>query len=221
MCGRYSLSAPGDVIAEIFALAHVPDLRPRWNIAPTQDAAVVRAGDDGARRLDLLRWGLVPFWAKEASIGNRMINARSETAHEKASFKHPLRRRRCLVPADGFYEWRKTTDGKVPTRIQRRDGRPLALAGLWERWSRGPGEPLETFTILTTSPNALLAPVHDRMPVVLAPEDWQLWLDPTQQDVARLAPLMVACSDAELETFAVSRRVNSPANDDAECAAPV
>ena len=221
MCGRYSLSAPGDLVAEIFALAQAPALRPRWNIAPTQDAPVVRAAEGGERRVALLRWGLVPHWAKEASIGNRMINARSETAHEKASFKHALRRRRCIVPADGFYEWQKTTDGKVPTRIQRRDGRPMALAGLWERWSRGPGEPLETFTILTTVPNAVLAPVHDRMPVVLGPDDWQLWLDPAEQDVARLAPLLVACPDPELEAFAVSRRVNSPANDDAECAAPV
>jgi putative SOS response-associated peptidase YedK len=221
MCGRYSLSAPGDVIAEIFALARVPDLRPRWNIAPTQDAPVVRAAPDGSRHVDLLRWGLVPFWAKEASIGNRMINARSETAHEKASFKHPLRKRRCLVPVDGFYEWQQTPDGKVPTRIQRRDGRPFALAGLWERWSRGPGEPLETFTILTTSPNALLKPVHDRMPVVLDAADWPLWLDPGEQDPARLAPLLVACPDDALEAFAVSRRVNSPAHDDAECAAPV
>ena len=221
MCGRYSLSAPGDVIAEIFALARVPDLRPRWNVAPTQEAPVVRVDDTGTRRLDLLRWGLVPFWAKDPSIGNRMINARSETAHEKASFKHPLRKRRCLVPVDGFYEWRRTPDGKVPTRIQRRDGRPFALAGLWERWTRGPGEPLETFTILTTSPNALLRPIHDRMPVVLDAADWELWLDPSQQDVERLAALLGPCPDADLEAFAVSRHVNSPANDDPACVEPV
>ena len=221
MCGRYSLSAPGDVIAEIFALAEVPDLRPRWNVAPTQGAAVVRVGEGGVRRCELLRWGLVPFWAKDASIGSRMINARAETAHEKASFKHALRRRRCLVPVDGFYEWRKTPDGKGPTRIQRRDGRPFALAGLWERWSRGPGEPLETFTILTTSPNTLLRPIHDRMPVILDPTDWEGWLDPSAERPERLRPMLGTAPDGELEAFAVSRRVNSPANDDADCAAPV
>jgi len=219
MCGRYSLSVPADVLAEVFALARVADVSPRWNIAPTQDAAVVRVRE-GERCLDALRWGLVPFWAKDVRIGNRMINARSETVAEKPSFKHALKRRRCLVPADGFYEWRRTPDGKVPTRIQRRDGRPFALAGLFEVWKKGPGEPLETFTILTTAPNALLRPIHDRMPVVVEESDHDLWLDPAMQDVARLEPLFAACRDDDLETFAVSTRVNSPANDDPECALP-
>jgi len=219
MCGRYSLSAPGDIIAEIFELVHAPDLRPRWNIAPTQQAAVIRQGDDG-RRLDLLKWGLVPFWAKDAAIGNRMINARSETVAEKASFKHALKRRRCIVPADGFYEWQKTPEGKVPTRIQRRDGRPLGFAGLWEVWKRGPGEPLETFTILTTAPNHVLRPIHDRMPVILPPEAISLWLDPGEMRVERLEPLFEAGSGEDLETYPVSRRVNSPANDDAACVEP-
>jgi len=229
MCGRYALSAPGDVIAEIFGLLEVPDVQPSWNIAPTQLAAVVRQGDGGtgdsvsgsrARRLDLLKWGLVPYWAKDASIGSRMINARSETVAEKPSFKHALKRRRCIVPADGFYEWRKTTEGKVPTRIQRRDGRPLALAGLWEVWRRGAAAPLETFTILTTSPNRVLRPIHDRMPVILEPESFGLWLDPGETNPDRLAPLFEAGPGDELETFPVSRRVNSPANNDPECAEP-
>ncbi len=224
MCGRYSLSAPGDVIAEVFALAAVPDLRPRWNIAPTQEVPVVRApqaGEGAGRRLDLLRWGLVPSWARDPSIGSRMINARSETAHRKPSFREALRRRRCIVPADGFYEWQRAPGGKVPTRIQRRDGRLLALAGLWESWARGPAEPLVTFTILTTAPSPLLRPIHDRMPVLLRPADRDLWLDSSVQDPARLAPLFVPGSDDILETFAVSRRVNSPAHDDAGCVAPV
>jgi putative SOS response-associated peptidase YedK len=219
MCGRYSLTAPGDVVAEIFGLVDVPELRPRWNIAPTQQAAVIRQGDDG-RRLDLLKWGLVPFWAKDAAIGSRMINARSETVAEKPSFKHALKSRRCIVPADGFYEWQKTAEGKVPTRIQRRDGRPLGFAGLWELWTRGPGAPLETFTILTTPPNNVLRPIHDRMPVILEPEDFALWLDPKEMRRECLEPLFEARSGADLETFPVSRHVNSPANDDAECARP-
>lgn len=219
MCGRYSLAAPGDVIAELFDLVEVPDLAPRWNIAPTQRAPVVRVEEDG-RRAALLRWGLVPAWAKDRKIGNRMINARSETAAEKPSFRTAMRRRRCLVLADGFYEWRKTPDGKVPTRIQRRDGRPFAFAGLWERWTRGE-EPLETFTILTTAASPLLRPVHDRMPCLLEPGDRSLWLDPEIQDAARVVPLLAPAVDADLELFAVSTRVNSPRHDDAECALPV
>ncbi len=220
MCGRYSLAVPGDIVAELFALVGSPEISPRWNIAPTQSVGVIRAAPDGARHLSPLRWGLVPTWAKDAKIGNRMINARSETAASKPSFRNALRRRRCIVPADGFYEWRRTVDGKVPTRIQRRDGTPMALAGLWERWSRGP-EPLETFTILTTTPNHLLRPIHDRMPVILAPDDWQRWLDPDQQDARVVEPLMIPYPDGELEAFAVSTRVNSPRHDDPECAAPV
>ncbi len=219
MCGRYSLTTPGDVLAEIFALSEVPNLSPRWNIAPTQSVPVIRSDAHG-RRVDALRWGLVPSWAKDLSIGSRMINARSETVASKPSFRHAFRRRRALVPADGFYEWQKTEDGKVPTRIQRRDGGPLALAGLWERWSVGDGEPVLTFTILTTSPNATLRPIHDRMPVVLAARDWAQWLDADVQNPAALLPLLVPCPDGDLETFPVSRHVNSPRNDDPECALP-
>ncbi len=220
MCGRYSLAVPADVVAELFGLLEVPDLSPRWNVAPTQDALVVRTTDAG-RAGALLRWGLVPAWAKDASIGNRMINARSETVAEKPSFRSALRRRRCLVPADGFYEWRKTADGKVPTRIRRRDGRPFAFAGLWERWTRGEGAPLETFTILTTLPNHLLRPIHDRMPVILAEDDWDAWLAPGERPAEALLPLLGPCPDGDLEAFAVSPRVNSPRHDDPACAEPV
>ena len=222
MCGRYSLSTPGDIVAELFGLTDLPDLVPRWNIAPTQQSAVVRADEGGARRLDLLRWGLVPGWAKDAAIGARMINARSETAAEKPSFRTALRRRRCLVLADGFYEWQRTPDGKVPTRVQRRDGAPFALAGLWERWTRGPGpEPLETFTILTTAPNALLRPIHDRMPVILGRQDHALWLDSSVTEPAAVRELLAPCPPNDFEAFAVSRHVNSPRHDDPDCAAPV
>ncbi len=221
MCGRYSLAAPGDVIAELFELGDLPaDLVPRWNIAPTQQSLVVRVGEDGGKQEGaLLRWGLVPFWAKDVKIGNRMINARSETASVKPSFRDAMKRRRCLVLADGFYEWQRTADGKVPTRIQQRDAVPFGFAGLWERWGRG-DELLETFTILTKAANAQLRDIHDRMPCVLRTADHGLWLDPDVTDAARVVPLLSPGHDPELETFTVSTRVNTPRNDDAECAAP-
>ncbi len=226
MCGRYTLTTPPELIADLFGVDGVPTFAPRWNVAPTQEAAVIRVPASGEkRRLDLLRWGLVPSWADDPSIGNRMINARAETAAEKPSFKRSLQKQRCLVLADGFYEWRKEGKIKHPTWIHRTDGRPFAFAGLWAGWrpkGAPPEEPkLLTFTILTTTPNELMRPIHDRMPVILAPEDYDLWLDPAVVDPARLVPLLRPAPESGFETREVSRAVNSPAHDAPDCVAPL
>ena len=222
MCGRYTLTDPGSLIDELAADADHPfhdhgiELAPRYNVAPTQNVATVRQADDGSRHLGLLRWGLVPFWAKDPAIGNRMINARSETAAEKPSFKNPLKRRRCLVLADGFYEWRKVADGKQPYHIHLADRRPFAFAGLWERWDKGDA-PLETCTILTTSPADSIAHLHDRMPVILPRDGIDLWLDTSVRDPEVLEVLLEPYDTDALAYDAVSRRVNSPRNDDPGC----
>ncbi len=220
MCGRYTLTHPGDLLEEL-GVDSPPQLTPRYNVAPTQNAPVVRAAAQGGRRLDLLRWGLVPFWAQDPKIGNRMINARSETAAEKPSFRHALKQRRCVVPADGFYEWKKVGGGaKQPYHIHLRGRRPFVFAGLWERWTKGP-EPIESFTILTTSPNDKVAELHDRMPVILPREAWDLWLDPSVGDAARVAALMGPCNSGEITFVPVSKMVNRPGNDRPECVQPI
>ncbi len=218
MCGRATLSTSGDDLAETFDLAHVPTLAPRYNLAPSQDMAAIRATRGAGRRLDLLRWGLVPWWAEDAKIGNRFINARSETAMDSRAFGEAMRRRRCIVVVDGFYEWQKQGKRKQPFFLHRPDGKPLALAGLWERW-RPKGAPkdapaLESCTILTTTPTPLVARIHDRMPLVLPEADWPAWLDPEGTDDHAIAPLLRR-RDVELELYPVSERVSSPANDDA------
>lgn len=194
-------------------------MAPRYNIAPTQEAAVVRRSGD-ARSLSLLRWGLVPFWAKDPGIGNRMINARSETVGEKPSFRTSFRRKRCLVAASGFYEWQRTEGRKQPWHFRMRGGGPFAMAGLWDSWDKGEGL-LETFTILTTEPNELVARAHQRMPVVLRPADHRLWLDPSVEDTERLGELLVPYPADEMEGFPVSTLVNSPANDSPSCIEPL
>ncbi len=176
----------------------------------------------GPRRLDLLRWGLIPYWAKEAKIGNRMINARAESVAEKPAFSWSFKKKRCLVAADGFYEWKKEGKAKQPFLIRRQDGGPFAIAGLWSSW-RDPerGQPVETFTILTTDANDLLRPLHDRMPVIVDPEKFDLWLDPRMEDAMKLLPLLVPHAVDGFETFPVSRAVNSPAHDEPDCIAPL
>ena len=224
MCGRYTLTSPAQVIAEVFGVAEPIELAPRYNVCPGQDVPVVRTrhgADD--RVLDLLRWGLVPWFVKTPAPAARMINARAETAATSPAFREALRRRRCLLPADGFYEWRAgaTKRGpKQPFHIQREDGRPIALAGLWERWKGPDGSRLESCTVLTTTPNELLAEVHDRMPVVLAPDAWPLWLDREVQDVARVVPLLVPAPAANLIVSPVGTWVNDPKHDDPLCLAP-
>jgi putative SOS response-associated peptidase YedK len=223
MCGRYTLTAPGEIVAEIFELVDVPPILPRYNLAPTQEAAVVRVVARGApRSLAPLRWGLVPYWATDPTIGNRMINARAESVAEKPAFRDSFRRRRCLVPADGFYEWKKLAPRvKQPYLVRRQDRLPFAFAGLWSSW-RGPeAGPLETFTILTTSPNDLLRPLHDRMPVILDRRDFAAWLDPANRDAARLQSLLVPAPDAGWEAVPVSRAVNSADHDEPDCIEPL
>lgn len=195
-------------------------MRARYNIAPSQPVAVIRLeGDPPRRGLDELRWGLVPAWAKDPSIGNRLINARAETLAEKPAFRSAFRSRRCLVVADGFYEWRPVQKRKQPYLVRRRDGRPFGMAGLWECWTAGDGSDLLTCTIVTTAANRLMAPIHDRMPVLIAKHDEQTWLDPHAERAA-LQDLLAPFPDDELETFAVSMHVNDPRNDDERCVTP-
>ncbi len=220
MCGRYTLTVSASVLAEVFAV-DVPELRPRYNVAPTQTMGVVRLGRDDAPSWREARWGLIPSWAKDPTIGNRLINARAETAADKPSFRAAIRRRRCLVPADGFYEWRRSPDGKVPHLVRFADGRPFAFAGLWERWRDADGATVDSYTILTTRPNELVAGLHDRMPVILPPEVHDEWLAPAEIERDRLEALLAPHPPAGMETYPVSRRVNSPANDDPECVRPV
>ena len=222
MCGRYTLNSSGDELALLFDLPEIPEVPQRYNLAPTQEAAVVRVERPGApRQLGFLKWGLVPYWAKEASIGNRMINARSESVAEKPAYKHSFRKQRCLIPTSGFYEWKKEGKAKQPYLIRRKDARPFAFAGLWARWMEPGKGPLDTFTILTTEANETIRPLHDRMPVIVGQEDFDLWLDPSMGDVERLKSLLVPAPPEDIETFPVSKLVNSPANELAECIAPL
>jgi putative SOS response-associated peptidase YedK len=177
MCGRYTLHVPGDDLVKAFNLAEAPELPFRYNISPMQAVPVVRL-DGTDRRLSLVRWGLVPRWAKDSSRAAGLIIARSETVEEKPTFRDAFRKRRCLIPADGFHEWKATAKGKQPFYFQGADGRPFAFAGLWERWHPPEGEQLETCTILTTRANELVAPLHERMPVILQPSYYADWLDP-------------------------------------------
>ncbi|MFQ6046991.1 MAG: SOS response-associated peptidase, partial [Gemmatimonadales bacterium] len=205
---------------EVFKLLEVPRLEPRYNVAPTQEVPVVREEPDGSRRVVIMRWGLIPHWAKDPAIGNRMINARSETLPHKPAFKEPFQHRRCLVPADGFYEWQKTPHGKVPQFLRVDDGEIFAFAALWERW-RGPETgPVETFTILTTQPNDLVRPIHNRMPVILEPDHYDLWLDPAQSDTHELSGVLRPYPAERMSAYPVSRYVNDPRNEGPECIAP-
>jgi putative SOS response-associated peptidase YedK len=231
MCGRYALYTPPEAMARLFGVSefHVPELAPRYNIAPTQEVPVVRLspyGEEGGpapgpRELALVRWGLVPFWAKDPSIGNRMINARAESVGEKPAFRAAFARRRCLVPADGFFEWQATASGKQPWYIHAREGETLALAGLWELWDgRGTEPPLASCTIVTTRANDFMRPLHQRMPVVLDEAGRDAWLDPGSPK-ALLRGLLEPADDDRLEAHPVSRRVNSPFNEAPELLNPV
>lgn len=223
MCGRYALTASSEQLMLLFDLLQVSfDHVPRYNIAPTQLAPVVHLGDDGLRTLTPMRWGLVPRWAKDRSIGSRMINARGETVAEKPAFRMAFRERRCLVPADGFYEWRSTDAGKQPYFIQRADHSRLVMAGLWETWRAPNGrESLQTFTILTTQANRCLTPLHDRMPVFLDRDRFDAWLSRDAIDETLWQDLMRPIADDVLVMHPVSTRVNSPAHDEPHLVEPV
>lgn len=220
MCGRYRLAAKERYIAEHFDLDDAVSLTPRYNIAPTQPAAIIRQyPEQPGRMLSLMRWGLIPSWAKDASVGAKTINAMAESAAEKPAFREALRRRRCLVPADGFYEWQKlSTKEKQPFNFGMADDSLFAFAGLWESW-RDPagGRNVNSFTILTTTANTVVAGVHDRMPVILRPEDYELWLDPGVTDPRGVADLLKPFDARLMKKYPVSARVNRAENDDREC----
>ena len=219
MCGRYTLASPTERLAEEFGVnASSIELSPNYNVAPTQGVAAVLE-EGGQRRLEVLRWGLIPPWADDPGIGSRMINARSETAPGKPSFRRAFRERRCLIPADGFYEWQRTNGAKQPYYIHMEDGRPFAFAGLWESWSKGGEGEVRTCTILTTGANALVGGVHDRMPVILAHDAYDVWLDPASER-DELTGLLAPYPVDEMEAYPVSRFVNSPSNNDPRCIEP-
>ena len=216
MCGRYTLTTPAERLAEEFGFKDSSvELPQSYNVAPTQAVAAVLE-EGGGRRLEVLRWGLIPPWANDPQIGSRMINARSETAPEKPSFRRAFRERRCLIPADGFYEWQRTNGAKQPFYIHMEDGRPFAFAGLWESWGRGNEGEIRTCTILTTGANAVVGEIHERMPVIVAPDAYDVWLDPSSER-DELTGLLAPYPEDEMEAYPVSRFVNSPSNNDPRC----
>ncbi len=225
MCGRFTLRTPTPVLARTFHVSVVPELSSRFNIAPTQDIPVVRQERESyERELDLMRWGLVPSWAPDLSIGNRMINARSETVASKPSFRTAFQRRRCLIVADGYYEWKKIGKTKQPYHIRMATDSPFAMAGLWEAWRGGKsaaatssGSPVLSCTILTTESNDLTSDVHDRMPVILAEPDWDVWLQPEQQDASSLLPLLTPYPSDEMQMQPVSTYVNNARHEGPAC----
>jgi len=222
MCGRYRLSRRKQIIEEHFdVVSGEEDWTPRYNIAPTQAVPVIRQNPKEPRReMSLLRWGLIPSWSKDASGAARMINARSETAATLPAFREALKLRRCLIPADGFYEWQQKGASKQPFCFEVREGELFAFAGLWDRWKDPGGEWIRSCSILTTTPNAVTSSVHDRMPVVLRREDFDLWLDPGMKDDAMVSELLRPFDARLMRCYPVSSRVNQVANDDEECSRP-
>jgi putative SOS response-associated peptidase YedK len=206
-------------IAERFGIDPVQvSLAGRYNVAPTQ--SVMSIIDGPARKVELFQWGLIPSWAKEVPSGGGLINARAETIAEKPSFRHAFRSRRCLIPADGFYEWRRDGRVKIPTYVRLRSKEPFAFAGIWEKWTGPEGREIRSCTIITTEPNALMKPIHNRMPAILKPKDEQEWLAPGTSEVRRLVGMLRPYPDEEMEAYEVSRFVNAPGNDSAQCIEP-
>jgi len=223
MCGRYRLSRRKEILAEHFDTNFDDqDWEPRYNIAPTQPVAVIRRlGPGQARQASMMRWGLIPSWATDPTIGARTINARAETAASKPSFREPLRNQRCLVPADAFYEWWRSAKEKQPFCFEVEAGAVFAFAGLWDSWRSPDGDARETCTILTTTPNDLLADVHDRMPAILPAEHYDLWLDPGIHAVEPVLALLKPYDSALMRRYPVSKRINLVTNEGPECSAPV
>jgi len=222
MCGRFTLTVDPGQLQETFPWLSVPDeISPRFNVAPSQPVAVV--ANDGQNHLDFFVWGLIPSWAKDPRIGNRLINARAETLAEKPSFRAAFRRRRCLVLADGFYEWRHDPGqkSKTPQFIHLKSRRPFAFAGLWEIWHASDGSEIRSCTIITTHPNELIETIHNRMPVILSPEAYPLWLSTEEKDSGELTPLLLPYPADLMAAYPVSRLVNSPHNDSPEIILPV
>ena len=218
MCGRYTLTSPDELLHE-FGFGELPfDLKPRYNIAPTQEAPVV-VSEDGGTKLRLFRWGLVPAWSKDTKSAAKMINARSESVDQKPSFRDAFARRRCLVCCDGFYEWKREGRSRLPHYFRRDDGRPFAMAGIWESYSPPEGDVLHTFSVLTTEASDLMQPIHHRMPVLVAADDYQRWLDPAIRERAPLEDLLRPTSEG-LVMSQVSELVNSVRNDSEACLRP-
>jgi putative SOS response-associated peptidase YedK len=220
MCGRYLITSAPEAIRALFGYAEEPDFPPRYNIAPTQPVPIVRL-DNGVRSFALMRWGLIPSWVKDPRGFSLLINARGETLSEKPAFRNAMRRRRCLFPADGFYEWKSEVGRKRPFCIRPRDGRPIAFAGLWETWAGPNGEEVDTACIVTTAANRLLAPLHDRMPVVIPPEAFDLWLDGMRVDEVTATALIAPAPEDLFEAYEISTAVNRTANDSPAVIAPL
>ncbi|RJP21214.1 MAG: SOS response-associated peptidase [Candidatus Omnitrophota bacterium] len=221
MCGRFTLITNAQLISKILQLNRTPTLQPRYNIAPTQPVAAVRQRTGSEEReLEFLRWGLIPSWAKDSKIGSRLINAKSETVFEKPAFRSAIRRRRCLIPADGFFEWKREGKQKQPFYIHMRDENPFVFAGLWECWKDAEGVETESCSILTTQANALMRPLHDRMPVIIHPNDYGCWLDTTVQDKETLQFLFQPYMKEQMIAVPVGSLVNSAANDCPACIEP-
>lgn len=219
MCGRFYLNTDARTLTEYFEASGNLELTPRYNIAPSQEIPAVRQGEAG-RELIMLRWGLIPSWAKDKNIGYKMINARAETVASKPAFRTAFRRRRTLIPASGFFEWKKTEGGKQPYSICTNDDL-FALAGLWEYWKGEGGEPIESCTIIVTEANEKIRTIHDRMPVILDPEDYETWLDPGIEDLETLQPLLRSYPGDRMTFYPVNRKVGNPRYDDPECIEPV
>jgi putative SOS response-associated peptidase YedK len=216
MCGRFTQTQSVPKISQEFGVAQVScDLGPSYNIAPTQKVAVIIT--DSVKQLVPVRWGLVPSWAKDISIGSKMINARAETITEKASYRNAFKKRRCLVVADGFYEWQNLGGTKRPVYIRLKSGKPFGFAGLYEVWNSPEGEAITTCTIVTTEANEIMEPIHERMPVIIPKQDEDVWLDPATQDQGLLLKLLKPYPAEEMEAYPVSKRVNSPKNNTAAC----
>jgi putative SOS response-associated peptidase YedK len=223
MCGRYRLSRRKQVVEEYFDTAPVEhDWNPRYNIAPTQNVPIIRQNPkEPVREMSFVRWGLIPSWAKDVSVAAKMINARSETAGMKPAFRDALKSRRCLIPADAFYEWKRMGKSKQPYCFEVNEGELFAFAGIWDRWKDAIGKAVETCSILTTTPNAVTAVVHDRMPVILDLDSYDLWLDPGMKNVSLVSELLKPCNPTFMRSYPVSTRLNQVINDDEECSAPV
>jgi putative SOS response-associated peptidase YedK len=223
MCGRYRLSRRKQLVDEYFdTVSDGCEWTPRYNIAPTQPVPVIRQNPkEPIRELSLMRWGLIPSWAKDSSVAAKMINARSETAGTRPAFRDPLKSRRCLIPADGFYEWQRLGKTKQPYCFEVGNAQMFAFAGIWDRWKDPSGNWVKTCSILTTTPNAVTSAVHDRMPVILDPDSYDLWLDPGVQDASWASELLKPCDAQFMQRYPISTRINHVANDDEECSAPV
>ena len=222
MCGRFAFYSPAEAIVHLFGVSEVPAMVPRYNLAPTQFVATIRQLPEDAPKVAMLRWGLIPSWARDATIGNRLINARGETVHSKPSFRHAFRKQRCLVLADGYFEWRTEDGGKQPYFIQMKSGKPFAMAGLWEAWDDGVSEGLlHTCTIVTTEPHEALEHLHARMPVIVPAHRQSDWLDPANQDTDALRDHIRTFDGNEMTWRPVSRAVGNPRNDDPSLVEPI